>query len=68
MHEVAFRHGNASGQQAYYYPNPLPYPTGLANAAFLDGHVEALDWKSFYRLDLSPTNASLAGKTGYAGP
>lgn len=67
MYEVAFRHGGASPQEAYK-PNFTPYPTGTANAAFLDGHVETLDWKTFQSLNLSKTNAARVGVSSMAAP
>jgi prepilin-type N-terminal cleavage/methylation domain-containing protein/prepilin-type processing-associated H-X9-DG protein len=68
MDMVAFRHGTAGGNEELYWQWPTgtlnPHPTGTANALFLDGHADSLDWKTFYSLNLSQGNG---GRSGIGG-
>ena len=74
MPMVAFRHsrkgdGNESvgSYSAALYPGNYGFkfkPAGNANASFLDGHAESLNWKEFVRLNMTPTNAGRSGTTG----
>ncbi len=67
MYEVAFRHGSPSRDQAFFQSGgtvALTRPTGTANAAFLDGHVQALSWKDFARFNSSITNGPRSGISG----
>jgi len=63
MYEVAFRHGQPSGEQAFFQSGGIPTttPRGLANAAFLDGHVESLHWKEFAGYNCSRSNQPQTG-------
>jgi prepilin-type processing-associated H-X9-DG protein len=67
QYEVAFRHGNVTQELCGAW-NFIPKPTGLANAAFLDGHVDSLDWKTFSPQNLSASNGARCGNTGVVGP
>lgn len=67
---VAFRHSKQGDPNetlgSYLGAGPVFRfkPSGNANAVFLDGHAESLDWKAFIRVDFSPVNATRSGISG----
>jgi prepilin-type processing-associated H-X9-DG protein len=76
MSMVAFRHakrGDKNESTGSYsvalYPSSFGFqykPNGNANAVFLDGHAESLDWRAFARVNFSPTNAANAKRAGFS--
>lgn len=68
---VAFRHAkrgdNNESTGSWTTGIGVQYqPAGKANAVFLDGHAESLDWREFLRMDFSPTNAQRSNISGMA--
>jgi prepilin-type processing-associated H-X9-DG protein len=74
MPMVAFRHAklrdpneSVGGFNAAVYTSNFGFqykPRGKANAVFLDGHAESLDYRGFARMNMSPGNGARSGITG----